>query len=66
MEKKKRLIRETVWLICSLAGGIILILSLYRFLDVGINLENIVLGEIVILVASYVVRLTLWVFKESM
>jgi hypothetical protein len=66
MEKKKRLIKETVWLICSLVGGIILILTLYRLLDVDVNLENIVLGEIVILVATYVVRLTLWVFKESL
>ena len=66
MDKKKRLAREIIWLICSLGGGIILILTLYRLLDVGVNLENIVLGEIVILVATYVVRLTLWVFKESM
>lgn len=66
MDKKKRIIRETIWFFCSIIGGIILSLSLYRLLDVDVNLEIIVLGAIVALVAVYVVRLTLWVFKESM
>ena len=66
MNKKKRLIRETVWFFCSIIGGIILSLSLYRLLDVDVSLEIIILGAIVALVAVYVVRLTLWVLKESM
>ena len=66
MDKKKRLIREAIWIFCSIIGGIILSLSLYRLLDVDVSLEIIVLGAIVALVAVYVVRLTLWVLKESM
>lgn len=66
MNKKKKIVKETIWFIFSLFVGIILSLTLYRLLDVGVNLENIVLGVIVVLVAIYVVRLTLWVFKESM
>lgn len=66
MEKKKRIIKEIIRLIFSIIGGIILTLTLYRILDVGITLENIVLGVIVVLIAIYVVRITLWVFKESM
>jgi hypothetical protein len=66
MNKKKKLIKEIIWFVCSIAGGIILCLSLYDLLDVDINLIVIVVGVIVTLLAVYVVRLTLWVFKENM
>lgn len=66
MNKKKKLIKEIIWFFCSVAGGIILCLFLYDLLDVDINLIVIVVGVIVTLLAVYVVRLTLWVFKENM
>lgn len=66
MDKKKRIIKEIIRLVYSIIGGIILTFTLYRILHVGINLENIVLGVIVVLIAIYVVRITLWVVKESM
>lgn len=66
MNKKKRLIRELIWFISSIIGGIILCLFLYSLIDVNINLIVMVTGVIVTLLAVYVVRLTLWVFKESM
>ena len=66
MDKKKRIIKEIIRLVYSIIGGIILTFTLYRILHVGITLENIVLGVIVVLIAIYVVRITLWVVKESM
>ena len=66
MSKKKKLIKELVWFISSITGGIILCLFLYSLINVNINLIVMVAGVIVILLAVYVVRLTLWVFKESM
>ncbi|MFC1840503.1 hypothetical protein ACFL1N_13040 [Thermodesulfobacteriota bacterium] len=65
MSKKKKLIKELIWFISSIIGGIILCLFLYSLIDVNINLIVIVVGVIVVLLAVYVVRLTLWVFKES-
>lgn len=66
MNKKKRLIKELIWFISSVIGGIILCLFLYSLIDVNINLIVVVVGIIVTLLAVYVVRLTLWVLKESM
>jgi len=66
MDKKKRLIKEIIWFIFTVIGGLILSLSLYRLLNVDLNLVVLVLGVMVVLLAVYVVRLTLWVFKESM
>jgi len=66
MNKKKTLIKELTWFISSIIGGILLCMFLYILIDVNINLIVMVVGVIVVLLAVYVVRLTLWVFKESM
>ena len=66
MNKKRKLLKETIWFFCSATGGIIMSLILYDLLDVDINPEVIVVGAIVTLLAVYVVRLTLWVFKQNM
>ena len=62
---KKRLAKEWIWFICTLMGGIILCLLLYDILDVDVNLVLVVVGVIVTLLAVYVVRLTVWVLKQS-
>ncbi len=66
MNKKKRVLKEFLWLIFSIIGGIIIALFLYDLLNVNINPRVMVSGVIVTLLAVYVVRLTLWVFKENM
>jgi len=66
MNKKKKLIKEIIWFICSIIGGILICLFLYNLLDVNINLVVIVVGVIVALLAVYVVRLTLWVLNSNM
>lgn len=66
MTKKKRLIKEIIWFICSVAAGIVLSLSLYDLLNVDTNSVVIVVGIIVTLLAVYIVRLTLWVFDKNM
>lgn len=60
------MIKEIVWFICSAIGGLLVSLFLYRLLNVELNPVVITAGIIVTLIAVYVVRLTLWVFKESM
>lgn len=66
MDKKKRITKEIVRFICSCIAGVIISLFLYRILGVDIGAEVMVLGVIVTLIAVYIVRLTLWVFKSSM
>ena len=66
MIKKKKIIKEIIWFICSIIAGVILCLSLYKQLGVDINSVVIVVGIIVTLLAVYVVRLTLWVFDKNM
>lgn len=66
MEKKKRLYREITWFFCSVAAGLLLSILLYRIIKVNLNTIVLVVGVIVTLLAVYVVRLTLWVLKESL
>ena len=65
MTLKKRAAKECIWFICTLAGGIILCLFLYGILGVDVNCVLVVVGVIVTLLAVYVVRLTVWVLKQS-
>ena len=65
MTKKKRILKELSWFICSVVGGVVLSLIFYDIIDVDINLVVLSAGVIVVLIAVYVVRLTLWVFKQS-
>ena len=65
MTKKKKVMKELIWFISTMAGGVILCLIFYDMINVHINPTVMVAGIIVILLAVYVVRLTLWVFKQS-
>ncbi|MDB9822774.1 hypothetical protein OAC89_03660 [Deltaproteobacteria bacterium] len=65
MTKKKRILKELAWFICTVVGGIILCLIFYDIINVDINPAVLVVGGIVAVIAVYVIRLTLWVFKQS-
>jgi len=66
MKNKEKIMRELYWFFGGIIGGVIIFIYLYSLLDVGIHLGNMAAGAIVTLVAMYVVRLTLWVFKKGM
>ena len=66
MTWKKRVAKELIWFICTLVAGTILCLLFYDILDVDLNRVIIVVGVIAAVMAIYVVRLTLWVLKQSM
>lgn len=65
MSKKKKAMKELIWFISTMAGGFIISLIFYDMINVNINPTVMVVGIIVILFATYIVRLTLWVFKQS-
>lgn len=65
MNKKQRIARELVWFFGGVAGGVIIFIYLYSLLNVDINLGTLAAGAVVTLVAMYVIRLTLWVFKKG-
>ena len=64
--KKKRLIKEVIWFLLTIIGGLTVFLSLCRLLKIEISLIVILLGAISALLAVYVVRLTIWVFNKNM
>jgi glucan phosphoethanolaminetransferase (alkaline phosphatase superfamily) len=65
MTKKKRFMKESLWFICGVAGGIILSLIFFDIINVDIDLAVVTAGVLVTLLAIYVVRITFWVFKQS-
>lgn len=65
MTKKKRVMKELLWFICVVAAGVILSLMFYDIIDVDIDLAVVTAGVVVTLLAVYVVRITLWLFKQS-
>jgi hypothetical protein len=65
MTKKKRILKEISWFFGSIVGGVVLCLIFYDIIDVDINLVVLSAGVIVVLISVYVVRLTLWIFKQS-
>ena len=65
MKHKKRITQELYWFFAGIAGGIIIFMFIYRLLNVSFDLGVLAAGAIVTLVAMYVVRLTLWVFKKE-
>jgi hypothetical protein len=65
MTKKKRVIKELVWFFCFVAAGIILSLIFYDTINVDIEPGVVTAGVIVVLLAIYVLRATLWVFKKN-
>jgi len=66
MKHKKRIARELSWFFGGIAGGNVIFMFLYRLLNVSFDLGVLAAGAIVTLLAMYVVRLTLWVFKKGM
>lgn len=66
MKHKKRVTRELCWFFGGIACGLIIFMFLYRLLNVSFDLGVLAAGAIVTLIAMYVVRLTLWVFKKGM
>jgi len=65
MTKKKRFMKELLWFICGVALGIVLSLIFYDIINVDIDLAVMTAGVLVTLLAIYVVRITFWVFKQS-
>ena len=66
MDRRKRLIKEIIWFICTITGGLTLFLSICRLLKIEISLVVILLGIISSLLAVYIVRLTVWVFNQDL
>ena len=66
MKNKKRVAQELYWFFGSIAGGVVIFIYLFSLLKVDINLGVLGAGAVVTLVAMYVVRLTLWVFKKGL
>ena len=65
MTKKKKILKELAWFLSTVVGGLILCLIFYDIINVNINLVVLSVGVIVAVIAVYVVRITLWVFKQS-
>jgi len=66
MTKKKRVIRELIWFFSTITGGIVLSLMFYDIINVDIDLAVMTAGVVATLIAVYVIRVTLWVFKKNM
>jgi hypothetical protein len=66
MNNKKKVVRELYWFLGSIAGGVVIFIYLFSLLNVNIDLGVMAAGAVVTLVAMYVVRLTLWVFKKGL
>ncbi len=66
MNRKNRLIKEIIWFLCTITGGLAVFLLLCRLLNIELNLVVIVMGAISALLAVYIVRLTVWVFNKNM
>jgi len=65
MTKKKLVMKELLWFICIVAAGVILSLIFYDIINVDIDFAVVTAGVVVTLLAVYVVRITLWVFKQD-
>jgi hypothetical protein len=66
MKNKKAIFRELTWLICGIIAGICVSLVLYDIINVDLDLGVISAGVVATLLAIYVVRMTIWVFKKAM
>jgi hypothetical protein len=66
MKNTKTVFRELTWFFCGVIVGICISLILYNILNVDINLGVLSAGVIATLLAIYVVRMTMWVFKKNM
>jgi hypothetical protein len=66
MTNKKGVYRELAWFFGGVIGGIFISLALYDIIKVEKTLGVMAAGVIVTLLAIYVIRMTLWVFKQGM
>jgi hypothetical protein len=66
MKKKKGVYRELMWFFGGVGGGILISLALFDIINVDLGLGVVAAGVIVTLLAMYVVRMTLWVFKQGL
>jgi hypothetical protein len=66
MKKKKGVYRELMWFFGGVGGGIFISLVLFDIIDVDLGLGVMAAGVIATLLAMYVVRMTLWVFKQGL
>lgn len=66
MKNKKGVYRELLWFFGGVGGGIFVSLVLYDIINVDLGLGVMAAGVIVTLLAMYVVRMTLWVFKQGL
>ena len=66
MKNKKTLLRELTWFFCGVIAGLCISLILYDIINVDLDLGVMAAGVIATLLAIYVVRMTLWVFKKAM
>jgi hypothetical protein len=66
MKSKKTVFRELAWFFSGAIVGIFASLTLYDIINVDIDMGVLAAGVVVTLLAIYVVRLTLWVFKQGM
>jgi hypothetical protein len=66
MTNKKSIYRELAWFFGGVIGGIFVSLALYDIIKVEKTLGVMAAGVIVTLLAIYVIRMTLWVFKQGM
>jgi hypothetical protein len=55
-----------IWFFSTIAGGIVLSLMFYDIINVDIDLAVLTAGVVATLIAVYVIRVTLWVFKKNM
>ena len=66
MKNKMAVYRELTWFICGVIIGVCLSLVYYKIIEVDLDLGVMAAGVVATLLAIYVVRATLWVFKRAM
>jgi hypothetical protein len=66
MKNRKGVYRELTWFFGGVTGGIFISLVLYDIIKVDITPGVMAAGVIATLLAMYVIRMTLWVFKQGM
>jgi len=66
MKNVKSVFRELIWFFCGVIAGLCISLVLYDILNVDLDLGVLAAGVVATLLAIYVVRMTLWVFKKAM
>jgi|GEM_PF-3664295 len=66
MKNTKVVFRELTWFFCGVIAGVCISLILYDIINVDLDLGVLSAGVLATLLAIYVVRMTIWVFKKAM